>query len=58
MSNRVKQLESLRAEALLGGGKDRLEAQHKRGKLTARRAAQCDAEADRGLCSNPARPKG
>ena len=36
MSNRVEQLEKLRAEALLGGGKDRLASQHKRGKLTAR----------------------
>lgn len=36
MSNRVEQLERLRAEALLGGGKDRLASQHKRGKLTAR----------------------
>jgi propionyl-CoA carboxylase beta chain len=36
MSNRLEQLDKLRAEALLGGGKDRLAAQHKRGKLTAR----------------------
>jgi propionyl-CoA carboxylase beta chain len=36
MSTRVQTLEKLRAEAMLGGGKDRIAQQHKRGKLTAR----------------------
>jgi propionyl-CoA carboxylase beta chain len=36
MRDRLKQLESLRRAAQLGGGQDRLEAQHKRGKLSAR----------------------
>lgn len=36
MSNRFEQLEKLRAEAMVGGGKDRIIQQHKRGKLTAR----------------------
>ena len=31
-----KKLESARAEAELGGGQKRIDAQHKRGKLTAR----------------------
>ena len=31
-----KKLETLRAEAELGGGQKRIDAQHKRGKLTAR----------------------
>jgi propionyl-CoA carboxylase beta chain len=33
---RFEQLESLRAQAQVGGGKDRIAQQHKRGKLTAR----------------------
>ncbi len=33
---RIKQLRELKAQALLGGGKARIEAQHKKGKLTAR----------------------
>ncbi|MGH7467658.1 MAG: acyl-CoA carboxylase subunit beta [Longimicrobiales bacterium] len=36
MRDKLKHLESLRRAAQLGGGKDRLEAQHKRGKLSAR----------------------
>lgn len=36
MSDKVKNLEEKRAEALLGGGEKRIEAQHKKGKLTAR----------------------
>lgn len=34
--NAVKELEQRRKRALLGGGKERIEKQHKRGKLTAR----------------------
>jgi len=34
--DKLNELESLRAEAQLGGGKKRIEAQHKKGKLTAR----------------------
>jgi propionyl-CoA carboxylase beta chain len=33
---KLNQLESLRAEAQLGGGQERIDAQHKKGKLTAR----------------------
>ncbi len=33
---RIEKLRKLKAEALLGGGKERIEAHHKRGKLTAR----------------------
>ena len=38
MSNeeRLKQLQALREQAKLGGGQDRVDAQHSRGKLTAR----------------------
>jgi propionyl-CoA carboxylase beta chain len=36
MQDKLKQLEHLRREAELGGGEDRLKAQHKRGKLSAR----------------------
>ena len=36
MSDRVKLLESRKAEALLGGGEDRIAKQHAKGKLTAR----------------------
>jgi propionyl-CoA carboxylase beta chain len=36
MRQKLEQLESRRREALLGGGKKRIEAQHERGKLTAR----------------------
>ena len=32
----ISALEEMRQEALKGGGKDRIEAQHRRGKLTAR----------------------
>ena len=35
-SDRLKKLKALRAEALLGGGKERIERQHRKGKLTAR----------------------
>ncbi|MBI1315935.1 methylmalonyl-CoA carboxyltransferase [bacterium] len=34
--NRIEQLEELRREARLGGGQDRIDAQHAKGKLTAR----------------------
>lgn len=36
MEDKFKKLENLRAEALKGGGKDKIEQQHKKGKLTAR----------------------
>ena len=36
MDERLAQLEKLRREAVLGGGKERIEAQHQKGKLTAR----------------------
>lgn len=36
MNTRIERLEQLRAEAQLGGGKKRIEQQHKRGKLSAR----------------------
>ncbi len=36
MHDKLKHLESLRAEARLGGGEKRIEAQHAKGKLTAR----------------------
>ncbi len=34
--NRIEELEQLKREALLGGGQDRIDAQHAKGKLTAR----------------------
>ncbi|MBL7129621.1 MAG: acyl-CoA carboxylase subunit beta, partial [Ignavibacteria bacterium] len=34
--NKIEELKKIKAEALLGGGEKRIEAQHKRGKLTAR----------------------
>ena len=36
MENILQQLEKRREEARLGGGKKRVEAQHEKGKLTAR----------------------
>ena len=36
MNNKIKLLKQKQAEALLGGGKVRIESQHKKGKLTAR----------------------
>ncbi|MFC1561642.1 acyl-CoA carboxylase subunit beta [candidate division KSB1 bacterium] len=36
IDRRIRHLRKLKAEALLGGGKERIEAQHKRAKLTAR----------------------
>jgi propionyl-CoA carboxylase beta chain len=36
MREKLKQLEELRRQSELGGGKDRIESQHKRGKLSAR----------------------
>ena len=36
VEEKIKQLRALREEAKLGGGKKRIEAQHKKGKLTAR----------------------
>ena len=36
MDNKIKLLKQKQAEALLGGGETRIEAQHKKGKLTAR----------------------
>ncbi len=36
MEDKFKKLEKLRSEALIGGGKDKTEQQHKKGKLTAR----------------------
>ena len=35
-SLKLKQLQELKAHAKLGGGDDRIEAQHKKGRLTAR----------------------
>ena len=34
--NKIEELKKIKEQALKGGGKDRIEAQHKRGKLTAR----------------------
>ena len=34
--DKIEELKKIREEALKGGGTDRIEAQHKRGKLTAR----------------------
>ncbi len=44
MEDRVEELRATRERALLGGGLERIEAQHKRGKLTAREriAVLCD----------------
>ncbi|MBN2227318.1 MAG: acyl-CoA carboxylase subunit beta [candidate division Zixibacteria bacterium] len=36
LDEKLKQLDRMRHEALLGGGKDRIDAQHEKGKLTAR----------------------
>ena len=36
MEDRIEELEELREEALLGGGEDRIESQHEKGKMTAR----------------------
>ena len=36
MEDRIEELRELRAEAELGGGQDRIDAQHEKGKLTAR----------------------
>ncbi|MEO6595225.1 MAG: acyl-CoA carboxylase subunit beta [Planctomycetota bacterium] len=36
MSDAIKRLQELRERSLLGGGQDRIDAQHKKGKLTAR----------------------
>ena len=36
MQDKIKNLENLRAEAMLGGGEKRIEVQHEKGKLTAR----------------------
>ena len=36
VKEKVKKLRELREQTKLGGGKDRIEEQHKRGKLTAR----------------------
>ena len=36
MQNKIQILEDKKAEALLGGGQKRIDAQHKKGKLTAR----------------------
>jgi propionyl-CoA carboxylase beta chain len=36
MQNIIKQLDEMRAAARLGGGTKRIEAQHAKGKLTAR----------------------
>ncbi|PKL83185.1 MAG: methylmalonyl-CoA carboxyltransferase [Ignavibacteriae bacterium HGW-Ignavibacteriae-3] len=40
MKEKIKQLEKLRAEAKLGGGLDRINSQHEKGKLTARERIQ------------------
>lgn len=36
MDDKLKKLDQIKAEALLGGGQKRIDAQHKKGKLTAR----------------------
>ncbi|WP_435347672.1 acyl-CoA carboxylase subunit beta [Haloarchaeobius sp. HRN-SO-5] len=36
MEDRIEELEELRREALLGGGEDRIDSQHEKGKMTAR----------------------
>ena len=36
MNEKIKELREKKKEASLGGGKDRIAAQHKKGKLTAR----------------------
>ncbi len=36
MEDRIEELEEFRAEALKGGGEDRIEKQHEKGKMTAR----------------------
>lgn len=36
MKDKIKELNRIKAEALLGGGKQRIESQHKKGKLSAR----------------------
>ncbi|WP_299335303.1 carboxyl transferase domain-containing protein, partial [Haloplanus sp.] len=36
MEDRIEELREKRARALLGGGEDRIEAQHEKGKMTAR----------------------
>ena len=36
MKEKIEQLRAIKSKALLGGGADRIEAQHKKGKLTAR----------------------
>ena len=43
---RLAQLEALRAESLLGGGADRVEKQHRAGKLTARERLELLLDAD------------
>jgi len=40
MDAKIAQLEKMKAESLLGGGKKRIESQHKKGKLTARERIQ------------------
>ena len=36
MKDKIERLRALKAQAMLGGGQDRIDAQHKKGKLTAR----------------------
>ncbi len=43
---RIARLEAMRAESLLGGGEDRIEQQHSRGKLTARERLDLLLDAD------------
>jgi acetyl-CoA carboxylase carboxyltransferase component len=43
---RIARLERMRAEALLGGGQDRIDQQHERGKLTARERLELLLDAD------------
>ena len=40
MQNKLQLLEDKKAEAQLGGGQKRIDAQHKKGKLTARERMQ------------------
>ncbi len=46
MEDRIEELEALREEALLGGGKERIQKQHDKGKMTARERIEYFLDAD------------
>ena len=50
VKDKIRRLRKLREQAKLGGGKERIEAQHKRGKLTARE--RLDLLLDPGIMGN------